>query len=118
MRPNSEWITDWRIGESPAREDEIAHELLDIFLAFWDADGLGERAKTTQRRYSAGLHGLGGYLVNQANFHCAKNTTTYDLVREYVGPEGGPLIWHDNEMWQCEIDMVCRRLHKHLRGNR
>lgn len=66
MKPDRTWVTDWRIGEAPSREQEVSRELLRIFIAFWDAEGLGKKAKTAQYRYSAALHALGGYLVEQA----------------------------------------------------
>ena len=114
MKPDRAWILDWRIGEMPSREGEVSRELLRIFIAFWDAEGLSEKAKTTQRRYSAALHSLGGYLVEQANADDGRDKTSHALLCESVGPEDGPLIFHDNEIWQREIDMVCRKLHRYL----
>ncbi|MBI2217427.1 MAG: hypothetical protein HYU51_09030 [Candidatus Rokubacteria bacterium] len=120
MKPQTAWIGDWRIGEAPSREAEVSRELLRVFIAFWEAERLGEKAKTTQRRYSSALHALGGYLVERANDDDRRDQTARDLLRESVELDEGPLIAHDNEPWQREIDMVCRKLHRYLvtRGSR
>lgn len=115
MKPDRTWITAWGSGEAPAREREISRELLRIFIAFWEAQGLSQKSKTTKYRYSGALHSLGGYLVEQATGDDGRNKTAHELLAESVGPDDGPLICHDNETWQREIDMVCRRLHRYLR---
>jgi len=115
MKPNSKWIDDWRIGEEPSRESQIANALLEVFVDFWDSNALGDKSKTTMNRYSVALHALGGYLVEQSISEGGLDKTIDELLSEYVGPYDGPLICHDNEVWQEEIDMVCRKLHKHLK---
>lgn len=117
MKPDSTWITDWRSAEASSGGREVSRELLRIFIAFWDAEGLSKKAKTTQYRYSAALHSLGGYLVEQATDEDGKHKTAHELLRESVGPDDGPLICHDNETWQRELDMVCRKLHRYLAQN-
>jgi hypothetical protein len=32
----------------------------------------------------------------------------------YIDTGEGPLIYHDNETWQKELDAVCRKLHKYM----
>jgi hypothetical protein len=43
------------------------------------------------------------------------NQTTDELRSEHIGSRDGPLIFHDNEDWQGELDMVCRKLNRHIR---
>jgi hypothetical protein len=117
VKPDSTWITDWRSGEASCRRREVSRELLRIFIAFWDAEGLSKKAKTTRYRYSAALHWLRGYLVVQATDDDRTHKTPRELLRESVGLDDGSLIHHDNEPWQRELDMVCRRLHRYLGQN-
>jgi len=114
MKPNSKWIEDWRIGEKQPRESDVSTELLSLFKDFWIAQKLDEKSKTTRNRYSGALHALGGYLVEKAILNDLDKTTD-ELVSEYVGPDDGPVIWHDNKRWQDEIDMVCRKLYRYIK---
>jgi len=116
MIPNRTWIKDWKIGENPSREKEVSNDLLTIFINFWKSQRIDEKAKTTKNRYSGALHSIGGYLVEQAVSEDDANMTSYELLSEHIGPYDGPLICHDNETWQKEIDMVSRKLHKYLKA--
>ena len=113
MRPDPTWISDWRIGLAPSRETEVSRELVRVFAAFWDGEGLSEKAKTTRSRYSGALHALGGYLVEQAVSEEGRGKTADELLDELAGPDEGPLIHHDNETWQRDVDTVCRKLHRY-----
>lgn len=116
MKPNSGWLNDWGVGVDPEKEKILSLGLLKIFDEFWIKQNLDEKSKTTKNRYANALHSLGGYLIEQSiNF---KNMTAYECLFEHVGHDEGPFVHHDNEDWQNEIDMVCRKLHKHLKKNR
>jgi hypothetical protein len=115
MKPSNKWINDWYIGVKSSRENAIAADLLNLFMDFWDKLKLDEKSKTTRNRYSASLHALGGYLVEQAISDDDLDKTAGDLLSEYIGPDVGPLIFQDNESWQDEVDMVCRKIYKHMK---
>ncbi len=115
-KPDQTWVSAWEIGEHPERERKISAELVDCFLAFWDAQELDGKAKTTRNRYSDALHALGGYLVEEAISEDGLPMTTNELLAEHIDFAGGPLIHHDEEAWQDEIDMVCRKLYKRLKA--
>lgn len=113
MKPDPAWLEDWRLEENPAREDRVGRELLTIFTKFWEAASLDQKSDKTKRRYSGALHSLGGYLVEKSVFDDENvHMTAAQLLDEYVDQDEGPLICQDNETWQNEIDMVCRKLHK------
>ncbi|HEA68459.1 hypothetical protein LCGC14_2419610 [marine sediment metagenome] len=116
MIPNSKWIKDWQIGENPSREKEVSNDLFRLFTDFWKSEGLDEKGKTTKNRYSGALHSIGGYLVEQAISDDDADKTSQELLSEHIGPYDGPLICHDNEAWQNEIDMVSRKLHKYMKS--
>ncbi len=114
MKPTNKWINDWHTGENPSRENAIAAELLKYFMDFWDKLKLDEKSKTTKNRYSSSLHALGGYLVQQATSDDDLDDTAEELLSKYIDSDGGPLIYYDDESWQDEVDMVCRKIHKHM----
>jgi hypothetical protein len=118
MKPNREWIDDWRMGVKPSRENQISTDLLDFFLDFWAVEKLDRKSKTTMNRYSTSLHRLGGYLVEQAISDDDSEKTAYELLSEYISPDEGPLVYHENENWQDEFDMVCRKIYKYMKMNR
>ena len=115
MNPNRKWIKDWQTGENTSREKKVAEDLFRIFIDFWEYQQLDQKSKTTKNRYSGALHSLGGYLVEQAILDDGVDKTTQELLSEHLDPYEGPLICHDNETWQNEIDKVSRKLHKYLK---
>ena len=117
MKPERKWIDDWLIGLAPARERKVSNGFISLFADFWKKQALDGKAKTTRNRYSAALHAIGGYLVEQAISEDGKNKTCYELVAEHIGPYDGPFIHHDNELWQDEVDMVSRKLYKYMKNN-
>ncbi|MFZ0611244.1 MAG: hypothetical protein WAM73_03310 [Desulfobacterales bacterium] len=115
MQPNERWLSDWHIDSAPSREKKVAGELLEIFISFWEVQGLNEKSKSTKNRYSGSLQALGGYLVEMAVSAKYRSMPARDLILEHISEFDGPLIHYDNEVWQNEIDMVCRKLYKFLR---
>lgn len=114
MKPSSVWIHDWRIGVEPSRERMISREWVRIFASFWEALELDGKGKTTQRRYSNALHALGVYLLKGAVSEKGKPMSARQMLLDAIDSDEGPLIYHDDESWQREIDSVCRKLHRHL----
>lgn len=114
MKPSSAWIQDWRIGVEPSRERVISRELVRIFASFWEALELDGKGKSTQGRYSNALHALGGYLLERAVSVNGKPMPARQMLLDAIDSDDGPLIFHDEESWQREIDSVCRKLHRHL----
>ena len=115
MAPTESWIDDWQIDVSPPMEVARSRELLLIFQQFWQWAGLNEKSKSAQRKYHAGLHALGGWSVEKLlDGTAAPNVQQLLLEATQAGEE--PLIFPDNEVWQGELDTVCRKLHKFLRS--
>lgn len=116
MKPNSKWIDDWQIGVQPSREKDISTDLVRFFMEFWCKQKLDEKSKTSRNRYLSSLHALGGYFVEQAISAEDLGKSADELLSEYIGAYDGPLIFHDNERWQDEIDMVCRKIYKYMKA--
>lgn len=115
MKPEESWIRDWRIGVSPAREGEIAKELLRIFRQFWQWGELDRKSKTTQQRYGGALHALGGWAVEKTVDDNGP-INVHELLSVATSGGDGPLIYLDREEWQRELDTVCRKLYKFLQS--
>lgn len=114
MKPTNDWITDWRYGVTPSQEEKTSEELLEIFQDFWVWANLETKSKSTKQRYSAALRALGGYLVEETRSGHRDSKTIREFLKGYIDSGDGPLIYHDNEAWQNELDTVCRRLYKYL----
>ena len=117
MKPTNNWIEDWSCGEKPKLEQKTAEELIIILDKFWNWAKLESKSKTTKQRYSAALHSLGGYLVEEAGNGFRDNKEIREFLEEYIDSEGGPLIHHDDDLWQNELDTACRKLYKYLLAN-
>jgi hypothetical protein len=114
MKPTTVWIRDWSTGLQQRLETQAAKELLDIFQEFWDWSDLETKSKSTKQRYAGALHALGGYLIDEmANGHRG-NKSLQEFIMIYIDAGEGPLIYHDNEAWQKELDTVCRKFHKYM----
>jgi len=114
MKPETKWATDWRYGVEPELEKKTSEELLLVFQDFWNGTCLETKSKSTKQRYAGALHALGGYLVEEAVNGNRGNKLIYDFLKSYIDSGDGPLIYHDNEAWQSELDTVCRKLYKFL----
>jgi len=113
MKPTESWIKDWGIGISPARETEISRELLKIFQEFWQWAELDQKSRSTQQRYSAALHALGGWAVEEW-VESDETIDAHQQLLEATAAGDGPLIYQGREEWQRELDMACRKLYKFL----
>jgi hypothetical protein len=114
LKPRMDWVDDWRVGTDPTRELELSRALVETFREFWLVEGLDERSESTRRRYSGGLHPLGGYLVSQGVDPDHVGSSARELLWEAVALDEGPLIFQDNEAWQEELDRACRKLRRYL----
>ncbi|MEA3486594.1 MAG: hypothetical protein U9R20_02965 [Thermodesulfobacteriota bacterium] len=114
MKPTNDWITDWHYGVEPSQEKRTSKELLGIFQDFWGWADLENKSKSIKQRNSAALHALGGYLVEETGNGHRGSKTIFGFLKGYIDSGDGPLIHHDNEAWQNELDTVCRKLYKYL----
>lgn len=118
MKPNVKWIERWRVGENQPRESQVSMGLLEIFYAFWSEEYLDNKSRTTIQRYSTSLLVLGGYLVSMANDYDIFEKTAHELLLCELTQYEGPLVYPDNNGWQDEFDMVCRKLFRYLNKTR
>jgi hypothetical protein len=118
MKPNNEWIKDWRCGINPEREERLSNVFLKVFADFWVKSDLENKSKSTKNRYSSALHALGGYLVERGVFEENEMSSADELLLESISQGEGPLIYYSEEDWQNELDMVSRKLYKYLKANK
>jgi len=115
--PDNKWITDWKCGVDAAREKELGNEFVQVFSAFWNDADLESKSKSTKNRYYSALHCLGGYLIEQGVYE-EKELTAHELLMSEIDQYEGPLIHHNNEAWQKELDTVCKKLFKYMVKNK
>ena len=113
MKPTIEWTEDWDLGIDISSENEISQNVLDVFVDFWNEAGIDSKSKSTMQRYRSALQSLGGYIVEESLSLENSKLSAYDLLVKYIEKEGGPLLFIDEETWQNELDMVCRKLYKY-----
>ena len=115
MKPAIEWAEDWEIGVNQARETEVTLGVLEMFVDFWVEESIGDKSKSTVNRYRAALQSLGSYIVEQSISEEGLDLKIEELILGCIDEEGGPFLFQDEETWQSELDMVCRKLHKYFR---
>ena len=113
MKPVLQWTEDWEIGIDISKESEISRQVLDLFIRFWNDEGIEEKSKSTLNRYRAALISLGSYIVEQSISEEGIEKTAKELLLMSIDDEGGPLLFQDEKTWQNELDMVCRKLHNY-----
>ena len=113
MKPTIQWTEDWEVGIDIPKESEMAQQILDLFVEFWDDERIEEKSKSTLNRYRSALMSLGGYVVEQSISEDDKEKNAKELLLACIDDEGGPFLFQDEETWQNEFDMVCRKLHKY-----
>lgn len=104
-------IESWQIGEASRRERKISMRLQTVFVDFWKHCGIGDKSAKTQRRYFSGLWSFSGYLVKKSVYgdDAELKMSADELLAKYLSVDEGPLVFMDNELWQNELDAVCRK---------
>ncbi len=113
MKPIPEWTEDWEIGVDIPKESEISQQVLELFVEFWGDEGIEQKSKSTLNRYRAALISLGCHVVEQSVSEGGIGKTAKELLLLSIDEQGGPILFLDEETWQNELDMVCRKLYKY-----
>ncbi len=116
MIDKEEWIEDWRIYDDCHQTSKSLVETFDGFLTYLKNEK--KIAKRTIKKHETSCHALGGYIVNDLynNELPSGDISKFgkELILGYDIQFEAPLIHHDNESWQNEIDATCRQLYKYL----
>ena len=105
----------WKRGVDPDLEASVMKDLIVIFESFWLHNNIKEKSKTTQRRRLSSFCFLGSYVVDA--FIEGEISSVIDYFSDETMKYGGPLIHHDDEQAQSEIDTTCKQIHKFLTAN-
>ena len=112
------WEDNWHIIDG---DRELSRKLIPLFDAYLKA--LKERgvARSTFNRHKSACHAIGGYIVERVyNYQRDKYEESErgeDILLRYVDGVDGPLIHHDDEAWQREVDTTSRKLYKFIKNN-
>lgn len=116
MINKEEWIEDWKINDDCYQTSKSLVETFESFLSYLENEK--KLAKRTIKRHETSCHALGGYIVNDlySKYSPSGDVSKFgkELLIEYDIQYEAPLIHHDNESWQNEIDASCRQLYKYL----
>ena len=113
MKPTIKWTENWGVGLDISTEREISLGTLELFVDFWDDEAIEKKSKSTLNRYRTALQSLGGYIVEQSVSEEGTGSTAKELLLGCIDSEGGPLLFQDEEIWQNELDRVCRKLYRY-----
>ena len=116
MINKEEWIEDWKISDDCYQTSKSLVEVFNSFLSY--LKNTKKLAKRTIKRHESSCHPLGGYIVNDLYnaFSSTGDVSKFgkELLIDYDIQYEGPLIHHNNENWQNEIDATCRQLYKFI----
>ncbi len=107
-----QWEQDWSI----CTEDKIlSNKIIPIFEAYLNNRLEKGVSKSTFNRYKSACHALGGYIVGRIYGYgdnpFSGSESGEEILLYYIDEEGWPLVHHhDNELWQREIDAMCKKL--------
>ena len=116
MKPAEDWIEDWVCGVDEKRERLIGRELVTIFQGFWNKLNLDSKSKSTRNRHANALHALAGHIIEDAIRREVLDCEPRRRLMDSLYDDEGPLVYHDNENYQRELDSVCRKLYKYLKA--
>ncbi len=117
MIETQNWDKDWSIY----KEDlNLSNKIIPIFESYLISLLEKGASKTTFNRYKNACHALGGYIVGEVYGYGIEtfygNESGEEIILRFIDENGGPLVHHDNEAWQNEIDATCKKLHSYLRS--
>ncbi len=115
MKHTNKWESDWKSG---VEELYLSRKLLPIFESYLVSLAEKGMSKTTMNRHSSACHALGGYIVDDV-YHYQRNSFSKDatgkeILLHFIDTLGGPLIHHNDETWQRELDSMCKKLNTYL----
>lgn len=116
MIKKEQWLEDWKISEDCDSTSKSLIEVFDSFLSYLKNEK--KLSQKTIKRHETSCHAIGGHIVNDLynSFSPSGDKSKFGkkLLLYYITQYEGPLICHDNENWQNEIDATSRKLNKYI----
>jgi hypothetical protein len=112
-----EWPDSWK-GED--KDVPFGEGLTEAFRPFIQSLINAGRTKKTIRNHIDNLWLLGGEIIREVNDDNEyRRFTPRQKLLDSIGPEGGPYCRHlDSEEESRSFDATCRKLYKHLLGEK
>ncbi|NOZ54183.1 MAG: hypothetical protein GXP08_13815 [Gammaproteobacteria bacterium] len=108
-----DWGKNWQISKDGIHLSKKITPVFELYLS--DLADSGVSKKTFNRQKNA-CYALGSYIIGEVygyeNDTFSETQTGVDILLHYIDQFEGPLVYHDNELWQKELDSVCRKLFK------
>ncbi len=112
--------SEWYAGINHSAEEAFIEELNEIFSDFLDEIEIDSKTARIQSRYLDSLNSFGEYLVAEAfsGNYIHGNVSSLLILDSYVDQDEVPWIYVDDEAWQEDFDVVCRKFYKFYLANR
>ncbi|NTW87666.1 MAG: hypothetical protein HGB26_00745 [Desulfobulbaceae bacterium] len=109
------WDKDWHIVDG---DEQLANELLPVFEKYLVALQKRGASKSTMNRHKKACHAIGGYIINKIFKYewdeLEEPLNGEELIFQCVYGFAGPLIYHDNQTLQKEVDATSRKLYNFI----
>jgi len=103
------WPRSWMGLEKDLPPGE---QLVACFRPFIEHLASSSLSPKTIRRHVDNLWLLGGEIIRDLNYDPSqRKVAVHKLLRDAIGPDGGPLIYNGSEDAQYSLDSTCRKLH-------
>lgn len=110
------WDKDWHIEKD---DYEISNKIIPIFDSYLRELEKRNVSKKTFKRHQDACFSLGDYIIGKIFGYQTDsfkpNDTGEKILLHYIDEYEGPLVHHDNESWQRELDATCKKLYKHIK---
>jgi hypothetical protein len=111
-RDLDDWPHSWMGLEKDLPPGEALVVCFRPFIEHLAASSLSPK---TIRRHVDNLWRLGGEIIRDLNYNPAlRKVAAQKILRDVVGADGGPLIYHGSEEEQRSLDSTCRKLYRFL----
>jgi hypothetical protein len=112
FRDLDNWPRSWMGLEKDLPPGEQLVACLRPFIKHLASSSLSPKSI---RRHVGNLWLLGGEIIRELNYTPSRRKVAAQrLLRDVVGPDGGPLIHNGSEEEQRSLDSTCRKLHRFL----
>ncbi len=116
MKYTKDWDKEWHIEKD---DYKISNKIIPIFESYLDELSKKNVSKKTFKRHEVACFSLGNHIIGiifgYQTDSFKHNETGENILLYYIDKYEGPLVHHDNESWQRELDTTCKKLYKHIK---
>ncbi len=112
------WARDWQV----CSEDLwLSEKIIPVFESYLSGLADSGASKSAFNRHKNACRALGGHIIGEVFGYetdtFSEKQTGIEILLHYISESDGPLVYQDNESWQKEIDIMCRKLFKYIQNS-